>query len=148
MVRHFTVIEQWRSLSSPSGTLRAEATFSRYKLACEKQLLFARQLIPRKCNLCSQSSRRVMCVRTCYQYQIEGFKPMRQVSMASLRTIFSASSPSWYSYSLITLTRKVTLYYCYLQNVLSVQDGEGLVGERCLVATGAYELELNFKRNA
>ena len=31
-------------------TLRAEATFSRYELACEKQL------IPRKCSLCSQGT--------------------------------------------------------------------------------------------
>ena len=34
-------------------TLRAEATFSRYELMCE-ELLFAHQLIPRKCSLCSQ----------------------------------------------------------------------------------------------
>ena len=30
------------------------STFSRYELASEKKLLFARQLIPRKCSLCSQ----------------------------------------------------------------------------------------------
>ena len=41
---------------APSSTLRAEATFSRYELACEKYLLFALQLIPQKCSLCSQGN--------------------------------------------------------------------------------------------
>ena len=36
-------------------TLRAEATFSRYELACEKQLLFARQPKQRECSLCLHS---------------------------------------------------------------------------------------------
>ena len=58
--RKIVVINKIEAHNKCIITLRAEATFSRYELMCEK-LLFAHQLIPRKCSLCSQGN--VSCYR-------------------------------------------------------------------------------------
>ena len=85
-------------------TLRAEATFSRYELACEKQLLFARQLKQRKCSLCLQgrhspteqdfriaqrlrSSKALSLFLLCLEKQTDYIKDVTKVSFNSQRPL-------------------------------------------------------------